>query len=151
MSLAISLHILASIIWVGGMFFAHQVLRPIAADLLEAPIRLTLWSQVFKRFFPWVWLSIITLLSTGLWMIITQMGGMAGVGIHIHIMLMLGLAMMTLFMHLFFSPYKKLQRAVIGNEWEIAGKALSQIRLFIAINLSLGLIVVVIASAGRFF
>ena len=151
MSLAISLHILASVLWVGGMFFAYIILRPVAANLLESPVRLQLWSQVFKSFFPWVWLSIITLLSTGLWMIITQMGGMAGVGIHVHIMLMLGLAMMTLFMHLFFSPYKKLQRAVIENEWEIAGKALNQIRLFIAINLSIGLIVVVIASAGRFF
>lgn len=151
MALAIALHILSSVIWVGGMFFAYIVLRPVAANLLESPIRLTLWAQVFKAFFPWVWLSIITLLATGLWMIIAKMGGMAGVGIHVHIMLTLGLVMMLLFMHLFFSPYKKLTRAVLASDWEIAGKALNQIRHFIAINLSLGLIVVTIASAGRFF
>ena len=150
MIFAISLHLLSSVIWVGGMFFAYMVLRPAAGNLLEAPTRLTLWSQVFQRFFPWVWASVIILLATGLWMTISVFGGMAAVGPHIHIMLTLGLVMMLLFMHVFFSPYKKLQRAVIAKEWEAGGKALNQIRQLIAINLTIGLIVVVVASAGRY-
>jgi uncharacterized membrane protein len=150
MIFAIALHLLSSVIWVGGMFFAYVVLRPVAGSLLEAPIRLTLWSQVFQRFFPWVWASVIILLATGLWMTIKFFGGMAAVGPHIHIMLTLGLVMMLLFMHIFFSPYKKLQRAVIAKEWEAGGKALNQIRQLIAINLTIGLIVVVVASAGRY-
>jgi uncharacterized membrane protein len=150
MIFAIALHLLSSVIWVGGMFFAYVALRPIAGSLLEAPVRLTLWSQVFQRFFPWVWASVIILLATGLWMTISFFGGMAAVGPHIHIMLTLGLVMMLLFMHVFFSPYKKLQRAVIAKEWEAGGKALNQIRQLIAINLTIGLIVVVVASAGRY-
>jgi uncharacterized membrane protein len=150
MIFAIALHLLSSVIWVGGMFFAYVVLRPVAGSLLEAPIRLTLWSQVFQHFFPWVWASVIILLATGLWMTIKFFGGMAAVGPHIHIMLTLGLVMMLLFMHIFFSPYKKLQRAVIAKEWEAGGKALNQIRQLIAINLTIGLIVVVVASAGRY-
>lgn len=150
MVFAIALHLLSSVIWVGGMFFAYMVLRPVAGSLLEAPVRLTLWSQVFQRFFPWVWASVIILLASGLWMIIKGFGGMAAVGPHIHIMLTLGLVMMLLFMHIFFSPYKKLQRAVIAKEWEAGGKALNQIRQLIAINLTIGLIVVVVASAGRY-
>ncbi len=31
-NLAISLHILSVVLWVGGMFFAHQVLRPVAVQ-----------------------------------------------------------------------------------------------------------------------
>lgn len=151
MILALTLHLLSSVIWVGGMFFAFMALRPAAANLLEAPLRLALWSNVFQRFFPWVWLSVIILLASGLWMIIKELGGMAAVGVHIHIMLTLGLVMMLMFMHLFFSPYKKLQRAVVASEWEAGGKALNQIRQLIAINLSLGLIVVIVASAGRYF
>ena len=150
MIFAIALHLLSSVIWVGGMFFAYVVLRPVAGSLLEAPIRLTLWSQVFQRFFPWVWASVIILLATGLWMTIKVFGGMAAVGPHIHIMLTLGLVMMLLFMHVFFSPYKKLQRAVIAKEWEAGGKALNQIRQLIAINLTIGLVVVAVASAGRY-
>src|SRR5271155_5747167 len=33
---ALIVHILAAIVWVGGMFFAHQVLRPAAAMLEPA-------------------------------------------------------------------------------------------------------------------
>lgn len=150
MAFMIALHILSAVIWVGGMFFAYAALRPVAGSLLEAPTRLALWSQVFQRFFPWVWTASIVLLASGLWMIIAFFGGMAAVGIHIHIMLTLGLVMILLFMHLFFSPYKKLQRAVVAKQWEAGGKALNQIRQLIFINLIIGLIVVVVASAGRY-
>ena len=39
MAFAIFLHVLAVVIWVGGMYFAHQMLRPVAADLLAPPQR----------------------------------------------------------------------------------------------------------------
>ena len=58
MKFMIMLHVLGIVIWVGGMFFAHQILRPVAADLLEPPLRLPLWVGVFKRFFPWVWVCV---------------------------------------------------------------------------------------------
>jgi uncharacterized membrane protein len=150
MVFAITLHLLFSVIWVGGMFFAYMALRPAAAEVLAPPMRLSLWSKVFQRFFPWVWASVIILLVSGLWMVIKEFGGMAAVGLHVHIMLTLGLVMMLLFIHLYFSPYKKLHHAVIASQWEIAGKALNQIRQLIALNLMIGLIVVVVASAGRY-
>ena len=62
--LAITIHLLAAVIWVGGMFFAYMAMRP-AAQFLEPAMQLTLWSNTFKRFFPWVWLSIITILISG--------------------------------------------------------------------------------------
>ena len=43
MAIAITLHVIAAILWVGGMFFAWMVLRPVAAGQLEPPARLTLW------------------------------------------------------------------------------------------------------------
>ncbi|MDO9239917.1 MAG: hypothetical protein Q7U30_07875, partial [Methylicorpusculum sp.] len=89
MSLAITLHLLATVIWVGGMFFAYMALRPVAAQLLEVPMRLTLWAQVFERFFPYVWGSIIILLLTGLWITFSVLGGMGSAGMHVHTMLML--------------------------------------------------------------
>ncbi len=58
------LHLLAAIGWVGGMLFAHVALRP-SAMALEPPVRLALWQRVFSRFFPLVWLCVITLLVTG--------------------------------------------------------------------------------------
>jgi len=32
MALALALHLISAMIWVGGMFFAHQMLRPVAAS-----------------------------------------------------------------------------------------------------------------------
>jgi len=42
LAIAITLHTLSAVIWVGGMFFAHFALRPAANHLLEPPLRLFL-------------------------------------------------------------------------------------------------------------
>ncbi|HED18550.1 MAG TPA: hypothetical protein ENI74_03500 [Gammaproteobacteria bacterium] len=149
-SLAIALHILSAVVWVGGMFFAYQILRPVAAQQLEPPQRLQLWAQVFRRFFPWVWVCIVLLPLSGYWMVYRRFGGMSGIGLHIHIMQVLGWLMILLFLHLYFSPFRRLREAVITEQWPEAGKRLRQIRFIIGVNLSLGLIVIAIAAAGRY-
>ena len=65
MSYSIALHLLAAVVWVGGMIFAHNSLRPAAAQVLEPPLRLELWVQVFRRFFVLVWISIAVILASG--------------------------------------------------------------------------------------
>jgi len=151
MSIALPLHVLAVLIWVGGMFFAYVVLRPAAGETLEAPERLRLWNSTFTRFFPWVWGAIIIILITGYWMLLVPFGGFANAPIFVHAMNGLGLVMMALFMHVFFAPYKRLSRAVDAEDWQTAGKQLAQIRLLVGINLALGLFTVAIATAGKFF
>ncbi len=150
MLIALPLHLLAAIIWVGGMFFAYMALRPVAATLLEPPQRLPLWSQTFGRFFPWVWAAIVLLPATGLWMIFMEFGGMKNSGGHIHLMLTLGTVMILLFLHVFFVPYRRMNAAIARAELAAAGKHLGQIRRITGINLILGLITAVVASAGRF-
>lgn len=150
MSIAISLHVLSAVVWVGGMFFAYMVLRPVAAELLEAPLRLRLWRANFRRFFPWVWAAVVLLPATGYWIILTHLGGMAGARPHVHIMQGLGLVMIALYLHLYFAPYRRLARAVDAEDYAEAGKGLNQIRLIIGINLLLGLAVVAVAAGGRY-
>ncbi len=150
MPIALSLHLLSAVIWVGGMFFAYTALRPVAGTLLEPPQRLQLWQQVFAKFFVFVIVAIVVLLATGFWMIFGFYGGMANTGAHVHTMMLLGLIMMALFGHLFFAPYKRLTKAVAAQDWPEGGKQLGTIRKLIAVNLSLGILVVIIASAGRF-
>jgi uncharacterized membrane protein len=65
MSMAIGLHILSAITWVGGMFFAYVVLRPVATRQLEPSACLTLWAACFDRFFVWVWLAVVILPLSG--------------------------------------------------------------------------------------
>lgn len=150
MHISIALHTIASILWVGGMFFAHMILRPAAVQVLEPPLRLNLWVQVFKRFFVWVWMSIIVILATGYWMVFGFYGGFGNIGTHIHIMHGLGILMVLVFLHVFFSPYRKLRHAVIIEDFAEGGKRLAQIRKLVGFNILLGLATAGIAAAGRY-
>jgi len=150
MSLAITLHVLSSVVWVGGMFFAWMVLRPVAGSLLQPPDRLTLWIQVFDQFFPWVWGCIVALLATGYWMIFTVFGGMANAGLHIHVMQGIGIVMMLLFLHVYFAPYKRLGQAVAIKDWPAGGVQLAKIRRTVGVNTVLGVLVIALGAGGRY-
>ena len=147
MFLAKSLHILAAVIWVGGMFFAYMALRPAAASLLEPPQRLSLWDGVFTKFFFWVWISIVTILLSGYYMMFSAFGGFAGSGMHIHLMHGMGLIMMMIFTHVYFAPYKRLKRLVAENNFPQAAKNLNTIRIMVAINLAIGLLTFIVAES----
>ncbi|MBU1190433.1 MAG: CopD family protein [Gammaproteobacteria bacterium] len=150
MPVLIALHLLAAVVWVGGMFFAYMALRPVAATLLEPPQRLPLWTQTFVRFFPWVWLSILLLTATGYLMVLGVFGGMGAVGLHVHLMQGLGWIMILMYMHMYFAPFQRMKRAVAAGDWPTGGQQLAQIRRIVGINLILGLLVAVIASGGRY-
>ena len=150
MSYSIALHILAAVIWVGGMFFAYNALRPAAAQVLEPPLRLELWVQVFRRFFVWVWLSVAVILLTGYWMLFQYFGGFENAGMHIHIMHGVGILMVLIYMHVFFAPYRRLRQAVIVQDYPLGGAQLNMIRKLVGINTVLGLLVITVASAGRY-
>jgi uncharacterized membrane protein len=149
LALALAIHVITAAIWVGGMFLLLVCLRP-NLGALEPPQRLTLMRGTLQKFFPWVWLSVLVLLATGYWMIFGAYGGFKGAGGHIHLMNLLGLLMMALFAHLYFAPWKRMRRAVDGADWESASKNLGTIRLLVTINLTLGLIVLAVASGGRY-
>lgn len=148
MAISVTLHILAAVIWVGGMFFAYLCLRPAAQAVLEPEQRLTLWVNVFDRFFVWVFIAIAVILASGYWMIFKEHGGFQGIGSSINIMQVLGIIMMLIFGHVYFVPFKRLQRFVAARDFAQAGKQLQQIRRLVAINLTIGLATIIIAAAG---
>jgi len=150
MGIAILLHVVAAAIWVGGMFFAYTVLRPVAAAQLEPPARLTLWDGVFSNFFPWVWISIGTILVTGLWVIFSVYGGFKTTPLHVHAMFGSGIIMMLLFFYVYFAPYRRLKGAVAGADWPTGGQALGQIRMLVGINTLIGLLTLAIGAGGRY-
>lgn len=139
------LHVLAAIVWLGGIVFMLMALRPVAAQLLEPPQRLPLMAQVMRRFFASVWLSIVILLLTGLVMLLTV--GMKNAPVGWHLMLGIGLLMSALFGHLYFGPYRRLQQAVSAANWPEAGRRVGQIATLSLLNLALG----VVAIAAIFF
>ncbi|TNF35990.1 MAG: hypothetical protein EP315_04860 [Gammaproteobacteria bacterium] len=151
LSVSIVLHLLSAVIWVGGMFFAHRFLRPVAASQLEPPVRLTLWRGVFAKFFPFVWLSVVLLPLTGYFMMFSIWQTMAATPLYVHLMNGLGILMILIYLHVYFAPYKRLCNAVAMQDWPAGGKALNQIRQLVGVNMSIGLLVMVIVSGGRYF
>ena len=149
-TVALIAHILAAVVWVGGMFFAYQVLRP-AAGALEPGPRLMLWSRVLGRFFGWVFVAIVLLLASGFGMVFGLYGGFAGIGLYIQLMMGLGILMMLLFLHLYFAPWRRFRAAVARQNWAEGGRQLGQIRTLVTINLVLGLVVVAIGGSGRYW
>jgi uncharacterized membrane protein len=149
-ALALALHILGAVVWVGGMFLIYVCLRPALGEL-DAPQRLRLMRTTFRKFFPWVWMAILLLLASGYWIVFATFGGFAGAGVHVHVMQLLGWIMIALFVWLFHGPWLALKRAVEAEDWSKAGANLNRIRRIIAVNLPLGLIVVVIGASGRYW
>lgn len=149
MATAITLHILAAVVWVGGMFFAYLALRPAAARL-EPPLRLPLWVATFERFFPWVWAAVIVLPVTGYWLILFVFEGFGNAGMHVHVMQATGWIMILVFLHLYFAPFARLKRALAAGDWSRAAKQLGQIRRLVGLNLVLGLLTVIVATGGRY-
>jgi len=148
-ALAIALHALAAIVWIGGMFFAYVVLRPTAASY-EPARRLVLWAGVFKRFFPWVWMAVIVLLVTGYWLLFMAFGGFATSPGYVHVMQVIGLLMIALFIYLYYQPYPDFKAAVTREDWPVAGNALNRIRRLVLFNLCLGIVLAAYVTAGRY-
>jgi uncharacterized membrane protein len=146
----LALHLLAAIFWVGGMAFAYWVLRP-AAGPLEPPMRLPLWRRVFGIFLPWVGFSIAVLLVTGYIMMLFYFGGFAAAPLYINVMQGLGILMVLLFLHLVFAPWKRFRAALDQGALPEAGKQLNLIRMIVAINLTLGILTVLVGGTGRYW
>ena len=149
-SIAIMFHMLAAVIWVGGMFFAHFVLRQAAGAMADQD-RLALWGRVFGQFFPWVWAAIVVLFATGYWMVATTFGGFGGMALYLKLMNGIGILMVLIYLHLWFAPYKRFRRALESGDPTTAAKPLGQIRLMVTANLFLGLVVVMIGASGRYW
>jgi uncharacterized membrane protein len=142
-------HILAAVVWVGGMAFAHSMLRP-AVGFLDPPLRVALWRRVFARFFPTVWVAVALLLLSGYGMV-WALGGFGAVGRHVHIMQAIGIVMMLLFAHLYFAPWQRFRRAADAGDVPAAAAQLGRIRTIVTVNLVLGLVVVVVGATGRYW
>jgi uncharacterized membrane protein len=149
-TVALIVHVIAAVVWVGGMFFALLVLRP-ATGALDAAPRLALWGRVLGRFFAWVFVAIALLLASGYGMIVGVFGGFRSVGLHVQIMQGTGILMILLFFHLYFAPWRRFRAALARSDTAAAARQLNQIRWIVTLNLALGLITVAVGSSGRYW
>ena len=138
------LHLIAGIVWMGGMTFMLFALRPAALDTLEAQPRAVLMGQVWKRFYALVLVAIVALFATGTHLYTQTFraarlaAGEGSVPLGWNIMLVLGLVMMLIFGHIYFAGFKKYKRALASGEWSVAAKAAGLMHTMTLINFALG-------------
>ena len=148
-------HLLCVVIWVGGMVFAQFFLRPSIASLAP-PQRLVLMRDVLGRFFATVLVASLLTLASGAWMLMLAMQagstgttgttGIVGAAFHMPlawtVMASLGVLMVAIFGHIRFVLYTRLVRAVAAQNWPAGGAVMAQIRLWVSVNLGLGLAII---------
>ena len=139
-----AVHVLAVVVWVGGMAVADFFLRPSLA-VLEPPQRVRLMHAVMGRFFAAVLWAAGLILASGLWIIgrvarqAAQSGGSFAMPLDWIVMSVLGLVMIAIFGHIRFGLYRRLDRAVQAGDIPAGGAVLAQIRRWVGLNLALGL------------
>lgn len=142
-----TVHVLSILVWVGGMVFAHFFLRPAVADL-EPPLRLRLMHHVLQRFFSIVTLLSLLALFSGSAMMglaskeVAATGGSFIMPLDWQVMSIVGTLMVLIFGHIRFALYRRFQRAVAATDWSAAGLALQTLRLWVSVNMALGLFLV---------
>jgi uncharacterized membrane protein len=140
-------HLLGAVVWIGGMFFAYFCLRPAAAEVLDPPRRLPLWSATFARFLPYTAIAVVAMLASGLTVLLQTGLRLAPTGWHV--MLTLGVVMMIIFGYVYGRLYPRLRDRCRAADWPAAAQALNRIRQLVAVNLVLGLCTVVAAISAR--
>lgn len=146
MRIAVLIHLLGVVVWVGGMFFAHVCLRPVAAAQLPPPQRLPLLAAVLGRFFAIVGVAIIAILVSGL----LRFGGLGSAVTPWRWQAMAGIGsvMMLIYLLIVLRYYPRLTAAVAAQTWPVGGAAMDAIRKLVLINLVLGVVTIAIAVAG---
>ena len=129
-------HLVAAVVWLGGMSFMLLALRPSLPVLEAPPQRLKLLVTVLRRFFAAVWAAVGVLLLSGTYMYGHADAQAAPLGWHL--MSGIGVLMFLVFGHLYFSPWRRLRQAVAASDWPAAAGCATLIARLVSVNFVLG-------------
>jgi uncharacterized membrane protein len=143
------IHLIAAIVWMGGMTFMIFALRPatMATTALPPAVRAQLMAQVWRRFFALVLACIAVLFITGTHLYTSGFKAfkLAGGGVPLgwNLMLVLGMLMFLVFGHIYFAGFRKFKRAVAASDWPLAAQSAGQIQTMVMLNFILGWVAII--------
>jgi uncharacterized membrane protein len=148
-----AIHLLAVVVWVGGMAFTLYCLHP-AARLLEPGQRVPLMHAVLRRFLAVVATAAAVIFVSGATMIGLAWSAAARAGIAFNMpldwyaMVALFFAMLAVFVHIRLVLFPRLAAAVAAARWPDGAAALKAIRWEVTFNLVIGVFIVCIVRLG---
>ena len=146
-------HLLAVIVWVGGMAVMQFCLRP-AERVLEPPARVTLMHAAMRRFAAVVAVAIAVIFVCGVamvalaWSAATRTGLRFNMPLDWYTMIAFFFVMLAVFVHIRSVLFRRLDAAVREQRWADGALALGAIRWDVSINLVLGAIITVFVRLG---
>ena len=147
-------HLLATIAWVGGMFFMLFVLRPAAAAVLEGPPRARLLHATLARFLDVVVIAAVVILLSGAamfgaaWRSAATAGVVFNVPLDWYVMIALFIVMAGVVVFIRQRLLRRLSAAVAAEAWPDSARIHATIRTAVLLNLALGVFIVFIVRLG---
>jgi uncharacterized membrane protein len=147
-ALSLVLHTLASIVWVGGVFFVRVVLIP-SLHGWEAPERFAVLARVMPVFFRVIWGAVVVLLLTGYGVLLFGYSdGLGGGGVHVDIMQFFGWILILSFVYMDLGPFRGFLRARAGGDMDRAAHKLDELRKGMSYTLFLGMVTAAVGATG---
>jgi uncharacterized membrane protein len=150
MTVALPLHIVATIVWLGGLFLLCVVLQSTTRNM-ELKAALLLWHKVLSRFFVWAWISMALIVGSGIALVSLKFGGFAGAPALHRGNMLIGIPAIILYGYVYFVPWQRCRRAMARSDWGVAEKALAQARKIMTVVLALGLAASAVSAFGRYY
>ena len=149
-----AVHLLAIVVWVGGMFFMLACLRPAAAAVLGPPDRLRLMHATLRRFFAVVSVAAVLALASGGVMVALARSAAVKNGLSFNMpldwytMVAVFFVMAAVFLHMRLVLFRRLAGAVASERWAEGATALGLLRWEVTLNLVLGVFVIAVMRLG---
>jgi len=148
MAVALAVHILATTIFLGGLFLSRVVLKP-GNRVPELRSEYGLWQGILARYFPWAWISVVLIIASGISMVFLKFGGPSGIPALHRANMVIGIPAILLFVYLLFGPWQRFRRSG-SKDWFDAEPTMRRVRLIMTVILTLGLISSAVSAAGRY-
>jgi uncharacterized membrane protein len=149
MIIAWPLHIVAVIVWLGGLFWLSVTARP-SAQHVDAAGTPQFWQGFLSRFFVPATIAIVVVVASGIAMVKLKFGGFAHMP-HIHRANMaIGLPAIGLYVFLVTVLWRRYRRAGAGNDRHATASTAKQMSTVIAIIMALGVVASVVSAVGRY-
>ena len=146
-------HLLAVIVWVGGMAFVLFCLRP-AARVLDPPARIALMHAAIRRFLAVVAVAIAVIFVCGVAMVAIAWSTASRAGLRFnmpldwYVMFAVFFVMLAVFVHIRAALFPRLDAALREQRWADGATTLGTIRWEVSANLVLGVFVTVLVRLG---
>jgi len=163
LALAYWMHLIATILWIGGLAAISIFVVPAAQKTLDSTTRAALLAEIQRRLDPIAWFCLVTLAGTGMFQMsanphyqgFLEIQNPWAVAILIKHLLFLGMAGLSAYMTWSLLPEMRrvtMRQTLDSREKELAGQAESlsrRERRLLRLNLALGLLVLGLTALAR--